>query len=88
MCSFLFKVIRRRKNAHWSLLTVQKWQVLFILINSTFLFLNFCDSQSEAEEICSILDQIFQLVYTEATMAHLDNAIGAGEEGIHLMPCT
>ena len=30
--------------------------------------------------MCTILEQIFQLVYTEATMAHLDDAIDAGAE--------
>ncbi|KAI6660479.1 hypothetical protein LOD99_14064 [Oopsacas minuta] len=39
-----------------------------------------CNKMSEAEEICTILEQIFQLVYTEATMAHLDDAIDAGAE--------
>eukprot|EP00800_Vazella_pourtalesii_P017714 TRINITY_DN5516_c1_g1_i1.p1 TRINITY_DN5516_c1_g1~~TRINITY_DN5516_c1_g1_i1.p1 ORF type:complete len:342 (-),score=86.79 TRINITY_DN5516_c1_g1_i1:177-1202(-) len=39
-----------------------------------------CTKMSEAEEICTILEQIFQLVYTEATMAHLDDAIDAGAE--------
>ena len=36
-------------------------------------------SQADAEEICTILQQAFQLVFTEATMEHLNSAISAGE---------
>ena len=35
----------------------------------------------DAEEICSILQQAFQLVYTEATVQHLNESISAGERG-------
>ena len=38
-------------------------------------------SQVDAEEICSILQQAFQLVYTEATVQHLNESISAGERG-------
>ena len=38
-------------------------------------------SQADAEEMCSILQQAFQLVYTEATMEHLNDSISAGERG-------
>lgn len=31
--------------------------------------------------MCTILQQAFQLVYTEATMEHLTEAIDAGEKG-------
>ena len=37
--------------------------------------------QVDAEEICSILQQAFQLVYTEATVQHLNESISAGERG-------
>ncbi len=30
-------------------------------------------TQADAEEVCSILQQAFQLVYTEATMEHLND---------------
>lgn len=38
--------------------------------------------QADAEEVCSILQQAFQLVYTEATMEHLNESITAGERGV------
>ena len=37
--------------------------------------------QADAEEVCTILQQAFQLVYTEATMEHLNESISAGERG-------
>jgi hypothetical protein len=40
--------------------------------------------QAEAEEVCTILQQAFQLVYTEATMEHLNESIMAGERGSRL----
>ena len=41
--------------------------------------------QLDAEEICSILQQAFQLVYTEATVQHLNESISAGERGSVVM---
>lgn len=38
--------------------------------------------QADAEEVCTILQQAFQLVYTEATMEHLNESITAGEKGV------
>ena len=38
--------------------------------------------QADAEEVCSILQQAFQLVYTEATMQQLNESITAGEGGM------
>ena len=37
--------------------------------------------QGDAEEICTILQEVFQLVYTEATVQHLNESITAGERG-------
>lgn len=35
----------------------------------------YCDSRGGAEELCSLIGQCFQLVYTEATMQFLDNKL-------------
>ena len=45
-------------------------------------------TQADAEEICSILQQAFQLVYTEATVEHLNESINAGERGVPLTRTT
>ena len=37
--------------------------------------------QADAEEMCHILQEAFQLVYTEATMEHFTDSISAGERG-------
>lgn len=39
-------------------------------------------AQADAEEVCTILQQAFQLVYTEATMEHFNDSITAGERGL------
>ena len=42
--------------------------------------------QADAEEICTILQQAFQLVFTEATMEHLNNSISAGARESVFLP--
>lgn len=42
--------------------------------------------QADAEEICTILQQAFQLVFTEATMEHLNNSISAGARESAFLP--
>lgn len=37
--------------------------------------------QADAEEICQIFQQVFELVYTEATMDHLNSSITLEEPG-------
>ena len=37
--------------------------------------------QADAEEVCTILREVFQLVYTEATIQQLNESITAGEKG-------
>ena len=37
--------------------------------------------QADAEEVCTILKEVFQLVYTEATIRQLNESISAGERG-------
>ena len=38
-------------------------------------------TQADAEEVCTILQEVFQLVYTEATVQLLNDSINAGEKG-------
>ncbi len=38
-------------------------------------------TQGDAEEMCTILQEAFQLVYTEATMEHFSESINMGEKG-------
>ena len=38
-------------------------------------------TQADAEEVCTILQEAFQLVYTEATVQQLNESISAGEKG-------
>ena len=42
-------------------------------------------TQADAEEVCTILQQAFQLVYTEATVQHPNESITAGERGMTTM---
>ena len=41
----------------------------------------FYPMQADAEEVCTILQEAFQLVYTEATVQQLNESISAGEKG-------
>ena len=38
-----------------------------------------CATQADADEVCTILREAFQLVYTEATLQQLNESITAGE---------
>ncbi|XP_064624893.1 cerebral cavernous malformations protein 2 homolog [Lineus longissimus] len=42
----------------------------------------YCDSRTSAEELCSLIGQCFQLVYTDATMQFFDRQLLDGANGI------
>ncbi|XP_013418720.1 cerebral cavernous malformations protein 2 homolog isoform X2 [Lingula anatina] len=41
-----------------------------------------CDSRSASEELCSLVGQCFQLVYTDATMQFFDRKVNEGARGV------